>query len=223
MKIGIIGSGIVGQVLGGKLVELGHDVTIGTRDPAKLEEKKGNAGSLNGWIASTGGKGRVGTFAEAAAHGKLLLNATNGTGSLEALQAAGAANLGGKVLIDISNPLDFSKGMPPTLFVKDTDSLAEQIQRAFPGVKVVKSFNTMSASVMVDPKSVAGGDSTVFLSGNDEAAKAQAAELLRSFGWTDIFDLGDLSSARGAEMLLPIWLRAWGKLGSAPFNFKIAR
>jgi len=174
-------------------------------------------------MASTGGKGKVATFAEAAAHGEIVLNATEGVHSIAALKGAGEANLNGKVLIDISNALDFSKGMPPRLLVDDTESIAEKIQAALPKAKVIKSLNTMTASVMVNPKSVADGDSTVFLSGNDEGAKAQVAELLQSFGWTDIFDLGDLTSARAAELILPLWLRAWGKLGNTPFNFKVAR
>ena len=152
-----------------------------------------------------------------------MLNATEGVHSIAALKGAGEANLNGKVLIDISNALDFSKGMPPRLLVDDTESIAEKIQAALPKAKVIKSLNTMTASVMVNPKSVADGDSTVFLSGNDEGAKAQVAELLQSFGWTDIFDLGDLTSARAAELILPLWLRAWGKLGNTPFNFKVAR
>ncbi|NTU64818.1 MAG: NADP oxidoreductase, partial [Chloroflexi bacterium] len=133
------------------------------------------------------------------------------------------ANLNGKTLIDISNPLDFSKGMPPTLFVKDSDSLAEQIQRAFPKVNVVKTLNTMTASVMVNPGQLAGGDHTVFVSGNDAGAKAQVAELLKGFGWRDIIDVGDITTARGTEMLLPIWIRLMGALQTPFFNFKIVK
>lgn len=223
MNIGIIGSGIVGQVVGQRLIELGHGVMIGTRDPSKLEEKKGWAGSLQQWLAATGGRGQVGTFADAAQFGELVINASNGLASLEALRQAGAGSLNGKVLLDLANELDTAQGMPPKSLASDARSLAEDLQAAFPEVRVVKTLNTMSASVMVDPGSLAGGDHTVFISGNDPAAKAQVSEVLRTFGWTDLFDLGDLSSARGAEMLLPIWLRAWGVLGNAPFNFKIVR
>jgi hypothetical protein len=113
--------------------------------------------------------------------------------------------------------------MPPTLFVKDTDSLAEQLQRAFPATRVVKSLNTLTAHLMAHPKDLAGGDSTVFVSGDDAAAKATVTALLREFGWTDVLDLGDLSTARGTEMLLPIWLRLWGALGTPNLNFKIVR
>ncbi|WP_102127481.1 NADPH-dependent F420 reductase [Deinococcus planocerae] len=223
MKIGILGSGVVGQVIGQKVAELGHDVMIGTRDPANLGEPRGWAPSLGAWLADTNGRGRVGTFAQAAAYGELLVNATNGLASLDALRQAGAQPLGNKVMLDLANELDVSRGMPPRSLATDDRSLAEEIQAAFPDVRVVKSLNTMNANVMVDPRALAGGDHTVFLSGNDAEAKAQVAELLRAFGWTDIFDLGDLGSARGVEMLLPLWLRVWGGLGNVPFNFKIVR
>ena len=138
------------------------------------------------------------------------------------LLLAGADNLAGKVLIDIANPLDFSQGMPPTLFVKDTDSLGEQIQRAFPETRVVKTLNTLTADLMVRPGTLAEG-SSVFVSGNDADAKAVVSTLLKEFGHTDVIDLGDLSTARGTEMLLPVWLRLWGALGTPIFNFKIVR
>jgi 8-hydroxy-5-deazaflavin:NADPH oxidoreductase len=221
MKIGIIGSAVVGQTLAAKLLQLGHDVVIGTRDPSNLNEAKGMGGTLGDWLRANPG-GRVVTNEQAATHGELIINATNGEGALNALTLAGAENLGGKVLIDVSNPLDFSKGMPPTLTVKDTDSLGEQIQRAFPTTKVVKTLNTMNCFVMVDPTSVPG-DSTVFVSGNDAAAKATVSALLTAFGWTDIFDLGDLSTARGTEMMMPMWIRMFMTLGSVPYNYKIVR
>ena len=221
MNVGIIGSAVVGQTLGSKLVQLGHDVVIGTRDPQNLTEPRGMGGSLGDWLIANPGA-RVGTNAEAALHGELVISATNGDGALNALQLAGAENLAGKVLIDVSNPLDFSKGMPPTLTVKDTDSLGEQIQRAFPNVKVVKTLNTMNCFVMVSPESVPG-DSTVFVSSDHADAKSTVRALLQSFGWTDIFDLGDLSTARGTEMMMPVWLRMFMKLGPVPYNYKIVR
>jgi predicted dinucleotide-binding enzyme len=165
----------------------------------------------------------VAAFAEAAASSDIIVNATNGTGSLDALAAAGAANLAGMVVVDIANPLDFSQGFPPSLNPVNTDSLGEQIQRAFPDARVVKTLNTMNASVMVDPASVAGGDHSVFVSGNDADAKTVVAGLLADLGHRDIIDLGDITTARGTEMLLPIWLRLWGAFGNADFNFKIAR
>jgi 8-hydroxy-5-deazaflavin:NADPH oxidoreductase len=221
MKVAIIGSGIVGQTLGKKLVELGHDVVLGTRDPNKLDEAKGWAGSLGDWLTAVGNKATVATFAAAAAQGEIVINATHGMASLAALQTAGAENLQGKILIDVANELDFSQGMPPKSLAADTTSLGEKIQAAFPNTKVVKTLNTMNCAVMINPQQLADGNHTVFVSGNDADAKAKVTELLQSFGWTDIFDLGDLTSARGTEMMMPLWLRAFGKLGNVPYNFKI--
>jgi 8-hydroxy-5-deazaflavin:NADPH oxidoreductase len=221
MKVAIIGSGIVGQTLGKKLVELGHDVVLGTRDPNKLDEAKGWAGSLGDWLTAVGNKATVATFAAAAAQGEIVINATHGMASLAALQTAGADNLQGKILIDVANELDFSQGMPPKSLAADTTSLGEKIQAAFPNTKVVKTLNTMNCAVMINPQQLADGNHTVFVSGNDADAKAKVTELLQSFGWTDIFDLGDLTSARGTEMMMPLWLRAFGKLGNVPYNFKI--
>ena len=224
MKIGIIGSGVVGQTLGAKLVERGEDVVLGTRSPGNRNDKRGFGKSLDDWLKATGGKARVGTFADAAAHGEIVINATSGTVSLEALRLAGKQNLRGKILIDVSNPLDFSKGMPPTLTVCNTDSVGEQIQRAFPEAKVVKTLNTTNVNVMVDPGQVAGGDHDLFVSGNNAGAKARVTELLRQwFGWRTVIDLGDITTARGVEMLLPVWLRLLGALGGPMFNFKIVR
>ncbi len=151
-----------------------------------------------------------------------MFNATNGMGSLEALKLAGESNLNGKILVDISNPLDFSKGMPPSLSVCNTDSLGEQIQRAFPAVKVVKTLNTVTASLMVNPRQLADGDHHVFVSGNDAGAKAQVTDLLKTwFGWKHVIDLGDITTARGTEMYLPLWLRLWGALGTGMLNIKV--
>ena len=162
------------------------------------------------------------TFGDAAAHGEMVVNATAGAVSLEALEQAGEENVNGKILIDISNPLDFSKGMPPTLWVSNTDSLGEQIQRRFPEARVVKTLHTMNAYLMVDPTQLADADHTVFVCGDDAKAKSTVTELLRSFGWTDIIDLGDITTARGTEML-PVWLRLFGALQKPIFNFKIVR
>lgn len=212
MKIGVFGSGIVGKTIGGKLAEIGHEVMIGTRTPAKLED----------WLGTVSGNVRVGSFAETASHGEILFNATNGNGSLEALALAGETRLNGKILLDISNPLDFSRGMPPTLFVSNDDSLGEQIQRAYPNVKVVKTLNTLTASLMVNPRQLADGDHHLFVSGNDLGAKEQTIHYLTAwFGWKHIVDLGDITTARGTEMYLPLWLRLWGSLGTGVFNVKI--
>jgi predicted dinucleotide-binding enzyme len=224
MKVGILGSGIVAQTIGAKLAERGMNVVLGTRTPEQLHQKRGMGTTLAEWVAMVGGNGRLGSFADAAAHGEVVINATSGTGSLEALVLAGARNLDGKILIDIANPLDFSKGMPPSLTVCNTDSLGEQIQRAFPAARVVKTLNTTTASVMVNPALVAGGDHDLFVSGNDPDAKRRVTTLLREwFGWKSIIDLGDITTARGTEMLLPIWVRLWGALGTPMFNFRIAR
>ena len=223
MNIGVLGSGIVGQTVGGKLAGLGHSVVLGTRDPARVDEKKGYAPSLGEWLAGAGPNARLGTFAEAAAHGAVIVNALNGLVSVEVLRPL-AASLDGKLLIDISNPLDFSRGMPPAVLTYEGGaSLAEEIQRALPGARVVKTLNTLTASLMVNPRQLADGDHSVFLSGDDAAAKAQAADILRSFGWSDIIDMGGLASARGAEMILPIWLQLFGTFGNPQYNFKIVR
>jgi predicted dinucleotide-binding enzyme len=217
---------MVGPTLAAAFAGLGHDVTVGTRDP-QATLARSEAGPMGGapfsqWHAEHAGIA-VATYAEAAATCEVIVNATNGGASLAALTAAGAENLGGKVLIDVANPLDASRGMPPSLNPVNTDSLAEQIQRAFPEARVVKTLNTMNARLMVEPASVAGGDHSVFLSGNDGAAKTMVAGLLAELGHRDVIDLGDITTARGPEMLLPIWLRLWGAFGNADFNFKIAR
>ena len=222
MKIGIIGSGVVAQTLGAKLIELGHDVVLGTRDPAKLDEKKNMTGTLREWIARTK-TGKVVTFKDAAVHGELLISAVHGQNTIEALKLAGADKIGGKVLIDTGNELDFSKGRPPGALASQDNCLGERIQAAFPNLKVVKSLNTIGAPVMVAPQALAGGEHTVFVSGNDTAAKAAVAEVLKSFGWKDVLDLGDISSARGPEMYMAMWLRLWGATGTGMVNVKVVR
>ena len=177
------------------------------------------------WAESNGSNASHGTFAEAAAFGEVIFNCTKGSASLEALRSAGEENLGGKVLIDISNPLQFSEGRPPSLSVCNTGSLAEEIQKAFPQAKVVKSLNTMWCGIMVNPDMIGGGDHAVFVSGNDEGARNQVRDILKSFGWKEanIIDLGDITSARGTEMYLPLWLRIYGQTGNGAFNIKIVR
>lgn len=225
MKTAILGTGTVGRTIAARLVELGHAVTIGTRDPeatlARTEaDAMGNAPFAD-WAAANPGIA-LASFAGAAAGAELIVNATNGGASLDVLAQAGNENLEGKVILDIANPLDFSNGMPPTLFVKDTDSLGEQIQRAFPAARVVKSLNTLNADLMAHPASLADAG-TVFVSGNDADAKHTVTGLLKEFGHQDVIDLGDITTARGTEMLLPVWLRLWGALGTPAFNFKIVR
>jgi predicted dinucleotide-binding enzyme len=226
MKIAVLGTGSVGPALAAALSGLGHDVVIGTRDPqatlARTEPGRTGGPPFSQWHASHR-EIAVATFADAAAASELVVNATNGTASVEALTEAGAANLAGKIVMDVANPLDLSRGFPPSLNPVNTDSLGEQIQRAFPEAKVVKTLNTMTNSVMVEPGRVAGGDHTVFVSGNDAGAKAEVTEILGALGHTDVLDLGDITTARGAEMILPLWLRVWGALGTGEFNFKVAR
>ncbi|NIP78308.1 MAG: NAD(P)-binding domain-containing protein [Gemmatimonadetes bacterium] len=224
MRIGILGAGVVGQTLGTKLAELGHDVVLGTRRPDALDDERGPDGSLRRWLERVGSRGRVASFAEAGAHGEVVLNATPGAVTIAALEAAGADNLAGKILIDVTNPLDFSVGFPPSLLVCNTDSLAEQIQRLYPRTRVVKTLNTVTAALMVDPAAVGGGDHALFISGDDPEARARVVAWLRDwFGWRDVVDLGDLTTARGTEMLLPLWTRLYGALGTAMFNLKVVR
>jgi 8-hydroxy-5-deazaflavin:NADPH oxidoreductase len=223
MQIGILGTGMVGRALAEGFVRTGHDVSLGTRDvhETMIRPLDGVPVSIAEWLAGNPSVA-LADFASVAAAADVVVNATNGSGSLAALHAAGAANLAGKVVIDVSNPLDFSHGFPPTLTVKDTDSLGEQVQRAFPEALVVKSLNTMNATLMTDP-GLLPEPTSVFLSGDDAQAKAVVAGLLAQFGWTDILDLGDITTARGPEMWLPLWLRAMGAVGGPMFNLRIVR
>jgi hypothetical protein len=201
MRIAVLGTGVVGRTIAGKLRELGHDVLIGSRsagDDAVL-------------------------FADAAAHGEVVFNCTNGNASLDALRAAGEENLAGKVLVDVSNALDFSQGSPPLVGVPG-GSLGEQIQAAFPDAKVVKTLNTVNANVMVDP-SLVPGEHELFVSGNDAEAKGQVLEILESFGWPaeHVLDLGDIAAARGQEAYVALWVQLMGVVGGATFNIHVAR
>lgn len=200
MRIGVLGTGMVGTTLAGKLRELGHEVRVGSRDGSKGD----------------------GTFAEVAAHGELPLNCTTGVASLEALEQAGEDNLRGKVLIDVANPLDFSGGFPPRLSVCNDDSLAEQIQRRFPEARVVKALNTVGAPVMVEP-GVVPGEHTIFVAGDDADAKEQVIGLLESIGWSRerVLDLGGIAASRGVEMYLPLWLSLFGKHGSPLVSIQV--
>ena len=211
MRIGVLGTGMVGQTIAAKLVELGHEVTMGARSA-------GNEKAV-AWAGGAGETASAGSFADAAAHGELLFNCTAGTASLEALRAAGEEELRGKVLVDVANPLDFSRGMPPTLSVCNDDSLGELIQSTFPDTRVVKALNTVNASVMVNP--IEG--TNVFVCGDDDAARDEVKALLHGFGWPadSILDLGGIDGARGMEMYLPLWLRMMGALGTPSFNIAV--
>lgn len=213
MRIAVLGTGMVGQAIARKLAALGHEVRMGSRtannDKAVEFSREAGAGASNG------------TFAEAAAFGDLVFNCTKGEFALSALEMAGPS-LAGKPLVDVSNPLDFSKGFPPSLLVSNTDSMAETIQRAFPDAKVVKALNTVNASVMVEPERIPGPHAT-FVCGDDGEAKAVVIGLLREFGWEQILDLGDLSAARGTEAYLLLWLRLYQEIGEPDFNIAVVQ
>ena len=215
MRVGVLGTGMVGRAIATKLVELGHDALMGSRSA-------GNE-SATEWVAGAGPRASQGTFADAAAHGELLFNCSAGAASLEAIGAARGDDLAGKVLVDVSNPLDFSRGAP-RLFTSSSNSLAELIQDAFPEARVVKSLNTVNCEVMVDPGKVPG-EHDVFVCGNDDAAKAAVVELLRGFGWPadHVLDLGDLTAARATEAYLLLWIRLSGALQTRHLNVRVMR
>jgi len=216
MRIGILGTGGVGATIGSKLVALGHEVKMGGR--AKANEKS------TAWVAAAGPNASAGDYGEAAAFGELLVVATAGTGTLEALAQAGADALGDKVVIDLSNPLDFSQGFPPRLSTAANDSLGEQAQRAFPRARFVKTLNTVTAELMVAPHKVADGEHVMFLCGDDAAAKETVSALLRDgLGWKHLIDLGGITSARATEGYLPLWVRLYGKVGTGMFNIAIVK
>jgi predicted dinucleotide-binding enzyme len=218
MRIGLLGTGRVGRTLAGKLVDVGHEVRMGSRTPDNPDAAD--------WVQASGEGASQGTFADAAAFGGLVFNCTSGAASLAALEAAGAENLEGKVLVDVSNALAFTEGVPfPTgLLVDTTESLAERIQAAFPGARVVKTLNTMNTDVMVDPSTIPGAHD-VFVAGDDDAAKDEVKAMLRSFGWAEerIVDLGNLTGARGMELYVILWLRLFQTFGTPHVNVHVAR
>jgi predicted dinucleotide-binding enzyme len=218
---GIFGTGVVGQTIGSKLLELGHHVRLGSRDAANADAAA--------WVtaaetADAGGRASQGTFSDAAAFGDVLINATSGDGTPHAVAAAGAANLAGKMLIDVSQPLDFSNGFPPSLSVPSTDSLGARLQRAHPDVKVVKALATVNAAVMVDPARVPG-QHNLFIAGDNDEAKAEVRDLLASFGWPAgrVIDLGGIESARAIEAYILVWVYVYSALGTADFNIEVHR
>ncbi len=227
MKISILGTGIVGQTIAAKMTELKHKVFMGTREAtvtsSRMQTNPMSGRSFPDWHIANPGVSLV-NYQDLPGDTDIFINATGGHGSIKALESVGHTKLEHKVILDIANPLDFSQGMPPSLYICNTDSLAEQIQKEFPGSHVVKSLNTMNCFIMVNPGLVKGNH-TVFMSGNDREAKAMVKTLLEEIGWNamNILDLGDITTARGTEMLLPVWLRLWGALGTADFNFHIVR
>jgi len=208
----VLGTGMAGRTLAPALGRLGHDVVVGTRDPEVTRQR-------DDWTLDL----PLAAYGEVADGADLVVNATNGLASLAVLRTVGAEALAGKVLLDVANPLDHSQGFPPRLAVADSDSLAEQIQRAFPDTRVVKSLNTVNCAVMVDPKRVGDGLTTMFVAGDDVRARETVVSLLGQLGWWDIIEFGHLSAARGMEMWLPLWIRLMGRLGTADFNLKIVR
>ena len=216
MKIAVLGTGPVGNAIGSKLVALGHDVVMGSRTPYNEKATE--------WAANNGDKASNGTFADAVSQSDVVVLATNGGATLDIVKLGGITNFKGKVVIDISNPLDFSKGMPPTLLpdFNNTTSLAEEVQKLIPDAQVVKTWNTMNASLMVNP-AMLPDPGTIFVSGNSAEAKTTVKGILEAVGWKHILDLGDITSARGAEQLVILWVRIWGALGTPQFNFKIVQ
>ncbi|PJZ70969.1 NADP oxidoreductase [Leptospira perolatii] len=215
MKFGIIGTGSVGQTIGTRLVKNGHEVKMGSR-------AAGNEKAVE-WIREVGGKSSEGSFKDCAQFGEILFNCTKGEHSVEALTAAGSDSLSGKILIDVSNPLDFSKGFPPSLLISNTNSLGETIQDEFPGTFVVKTLHTVNASLMVNP-SLLPGEHDLFICGNSDSAKGRVKELLqKEFGWKNILDLGNITNARATEMLLPLWVRLYGVFQNPLFNLHIVK
>jgi predicted dinucleotide-binding enzyme len=216
MKIAVFGTGMVGDTIGSRLIELGHQVMMGSRTA--------NNEKAQAFVAKHKSGANAGTFAEAAAFGELIFNCTKGEASMDALRAAGNA-LDGKIIVDVANPLDFSNGMPPSLIpsLSNTNSLGEEIQKAFPKTQVVKTLNTMWCGLMVNPNLIGGGDHINYICGNDAGAKSKVIELLKEFGWQEKsnLDLGDITNARGTEAVLPIWLRVWAATQNGAFNFRL--
>jgi predicted dinucleotide-binding enzyme len=217
MKIAVLGTGVVGETIGSKLIQLGHEVKMGSRSTSN---EKGLA-----WADKNGATASLGTFNDAAAFGDLIFNCTKGMEAISILKSIDAQNLNSKILLDLTNPLDFSNGMPPSLSVCNTSSLGEEIQHNFPDTHVVKTLNTMWCGLMVNPGMIGNGDHINFISGNDASSKEKVKTILKEFGWKDenIMDLGDITAARGTEMYLPLWLRIYTTTQNGAFNLKFVR
>jgi 8-hydroxy-5-deazaflavin:NADPH oxidoreductase len=230
MKIAILGTGNVAQTLAEKFISLGHEVMLGTRSVADTMARKAtnNYGSLPfaEWHAKNTTV-QLGTFAEAAAFGKIAVNALNGGGTIAAFSSCKAKDFDGKIILDVANPLDFSKGFPPSLIegLNNTNSLGEELQKTLPKAKVVKTLNTMWSGLMVNPNLINKGNHVNYICGNDAKAKTEVIKLLIKMGWKDknILDLGDITNARGTEAVLPVWVRIFGATKSGAFNFAIVK
>jgi predicted dinucleotide-binding enzyme len=213
-KIGILGTGVVGATIGKKLIQLDYEVKMGSRN-------KGNEKALT-WVKSQNERASEGTFTDAAQFGDIIFLCAKGSSTLDALRLAGTENFKGKTVVDVSNALDFSKGMPPTLFISNDNSLGEEVQKLIPEAHVVKTLNMVNNGIMTEPKKT-GEQGTMFICGNSAQAKEEIQEVLWQFGWTDIIDLGDITNARGIEMLLPAWIRLMVALKTPDFAFKVVR
>ena len=213
MKIGILGTGDVGQALGIGFANLGHEVKMGSRDP--------NQEKVKAWVNKAGSKASAGTFAEAAAYGELAVLCTIWTGAENAIRLAGPDHLAGKVVIDTTNPLDFSAGIPPKLSVGHTDSAGEHIQRWLPNSRVVKAFNIVGSAHMFKPE-FPGGPPDMFICGDDDQAKVTVTDLLQAFGWS-VIDIGGIECARYLEPLAMIWIRHFFRVNSVNHAFKLLR
>jgi predicted dinucleotide-binding enzyme len=215
-RIGVLGTGMVGNTIASRLIELDYEVKMGSRIAGNDKAKA--------WADSNGPKASQGTFSDAARFGDLIFNCTKGEHTLDVLQTVEAKNMSGKILIDVSVPLDFSKGSPPTLIpaLTNTNSLGEEIQRRYPKTLVVKTLNIVNCEVMVDP-SKCGGNASMFIAGNDSEAKKEVEKILQKFGWKDIIDLGEIKHSRSTEMMLPIWLSVYMTNKNSHFGFKIVK
>jgi predicted dinucleotide-binding enzyme len=213
MKVGILGTGDVGKALGRGFVTLGHDVRMGARDAANPKAAA--------WVKEAGAKASAGTFADAARFGEVVVLATLGTATEEVLRAVGPGAFQGKAVLDATNPLDFSKGMPPRLIGTVGDSGGERHQKLLPGAHVVKVFNTVGNAFMFKPD-FAGGPPDMFLCGNDEGAKQKAAAICRDFGW-GVVDVGDLSTAHFLEAMCMVWVLSAFRANGWNQAFKMLR
>lgn len=203
---------MVGETLGTKFVQLGHQVKMGSRTA--------NNESAAKWVKAAGANASQGTFAEAAAFGEMEFLCLKGTVFLDIAKNLKPDALNGKVVVDVSNPLDFASGAL-TLSICNANSLGEEVQKAAPSAKVVKTLNTVNCEVMVDPAK--GGNPSMFVCGNDVNAKKQVSDLLKTLGWQDIIDIGDITKSRGTEMLMHLWMNLFGVFGTPHFGWKIVR
>jgi len=220
MNIGVLGTGVVGETIGTALTEKGHNVRLGSRSP--------NNEKATSWVKKSNHHATQGDFADAASFGEILFLCLNGAHALDAIRSIDADSINGKIVVDVTNPLDFSKGMPPRLLegLNNSTSLGEQIQAALPGASVVKTFNTVTCNLMVNPKLVNNGDHTLFLCGNDSEAKNKVKHfLVDTFGWKaeNLMDLGGIETSRGTEAYLPIWVMIMQATGTPMFNIKLVK